>query len=191
MSETAGPGDGSGWTRFLPLIVFLVIGSLFGGYLIATQYFGYQRDALPSALIDDPVPDTPLEPLFEDRPGLETAALRAPGVKIVNVWASWCGPCRVEHPFLMELAAEGVPIHGVNYKDQPGAAKSFLAELGDPYVAVGQDRSGRAGVEWGVYGVPETFVIDGEGRIVYKHVGPIQNDDLDRRIRPAIAAAGG
>jgi cytochrome c biogenesis protein CcmG/thiol:disulfide interchange protein DsbE len=91
----------------------------------------------------------------------------------------------------MELAAQGVEIHGINYKDQPGAALGFLAELGDPYAAIGQDGSGRAGVEWGVYGVPETFVIDGEGRIVHKHVGPIQNDDLETKILPAIEAAGG
>ena len=191
MSGETLPEEGRGWMRFLPLLIFLAVGFLFGGYLIATQFFGYQRDTLPSALIDRPVPDTPLEPLFEDRPGLDMAALRGPGVKVVNVWASWCGPCRVEHPFLMELAASGVAVHGINYKDQPAAAKGFLAELGDPYVAVGTDRQGRAGVEWGVYGVPETFIVDGEGRIVYKHVGPIQNDDLDTKIRPAIVAAGG
>jgi cytochrome c biogenesis protein CcmG/thiol:disulfide interchange protein DsbE len=163
--------------------------ALFGGYLIATQFFGYDRNVLPSALIDAPVPETPLEPLHADRSGLDPAALRGPGVKVVNVWASWCGPCRVEHPHLMALAEAGVEIHGINYKDQPEAAKGFLAELGDPYVAIGQDRNGRAGIEWGVYGVPETFIVDGEGRIVYKHVGPIQNDDLDRKILPAIARA--
>lgn len=182
---------GSGWMRFLPLIVFLAMGALFGGYLIATQFFGYERDRLPSALIGTPVPDTPLPPLFADRPGLDPAALSGPGVKVVNVFASWCGPCRVEHPFLMTLAEEGVEIHGVNYKDQPEAAKGFLRELGDPYAAVGRDATGRAGVEWGVYGVPETFVVDGDGRIVLKHVGPIKDGDLDAVIRPAIREAAG
>ena len=184
-----GEGAGGGWLRFLPLILFLALGTLFGGYLIATQFFGYERDSLPSALIDRPVPETALPPLFEERPGLDPALLRAPGVKLVNVWASWCGPCRVEHPELMRLAEAGVPIHGLNYKDEPQAARGFLEELGDPYQAVGRDPSGRAGVEWGVYGVPETFVIDGDGRIVLKHVGPIQNDDLETIILPAIAAA--
>jgi cytochrome c biogenesis protein CcmG/thiol:disulfide interchange protein DsbE len=188
MSDAAQE-EGRGWMRFLPLILFVILGLMMGGYLIATQYFGYQRDVLPSALIDRPVPDTPLPALYDDRPGLDMAALAGPGLKVVNVWASWCGPCRVEHPFLMALAEEGVAIHGINYKDEPAAAKRFLADLGDPYVAVGQDRNGRAGVEWGVYGVPETFIVDGEGRIVYKHVGPIQNDDLDTKIRPALAAA--
>ena len=112
-------------------------------------------------------------------------------VYVVEFWATWCGPCRVEHPFLMQLAAEGVQIHGFNYKDTPGQARAFLDELGDPYTRVGEDRTGRAGIEWGVYGVPETFVINGDGMIVYKHVGPIQNRDLETRIRPAIEAAGG
>ena len=112
-------------------------------------------------------------------------------VIVIDIWASWCGPCRVEHPFLMQLAAEGVDLRGFNYKDAPDQAKAFLSQLGDPYTAIGADQSGRAGIEWGVYGVPETFVINGEGRIIYKHVGPIQNRDLDNKIRPAIVAAGG
>jgi cytochrome c biogenesis protein CcmG/thiol:disulfide interchange protein DsbE len=110
-------------------------------------------------------------------------------VKLVNIWASWCGPCRIEHPALMQLAAEGVTLHGINHRDEPANARGFLAELGDPFTLVGVDRTGRAGVEWGVYGVPETFVINGRGEIVYKHVGPIQGSDLEKRIRPAIARA--
>jgi cytochrome c biogenesis protein CcmG/thiol:disulfide interchange protein DsbE len=89
----------------------------------------------------------------------------------------------------MELAAQGVAIHGMNHRDEPGAAQGFLAELGDPYQRIGVDRSGRASVEWGVYGVPETFVINGRGEITYKHVGPIQAGDLEARILPAIRAA--
>ena len=185
------PESGRNWTRFVPLALFLAIGALFGGYLIATQYFGYERDTLPSELVGRAVPDTALPPLYDGRPGLDPALLKGPGVKLVNIWASWCGPCRVEHPALMRLAADGVTIHGLNYKDEPTAARGFLAELGDPYEGVGRDSSGRASIEWGVYGVPETFVVDGEGRIVYKHVGPIANDDLERRILPAIAEAGG
>ena len=179
----------TGWGRFAPLIIFLSLAALFGGYLLATNFFGYQRDALPSALIDKPAPPTDLPALFPDGAGITHADLTAPGVKLVNVWASWCGPCRVEHPYLMQLQAEGVTILGLNYRDTPEQATAFLRELGDPYASIGVDRTGRAGVEWGVYGVPETFVIDGEGRIVFKHVGPIQNRDLDARIRPAIEQA--
>ncbi len=184
-----GEARGAFWTRFTPLILFLAFAALFGGYLLATNFFGYQRDALPSALIDKPAPATELPALLVDGAGITPADLTAPGVKLVNVWASWCGPCRVEHPHLMRLEAEGATILGLNYRDTPEQAKAFLRELGDPYASIGVDRTGRAGVEWGVYGVPETFIVDGEGRIVYKHVGPIQARDLDARIRPAIAAA--
>lgn len=177
---------GSGWLRFLPALGFIAIAAAF--------WFGLTRkDAgeLPSTLIDKPAPATDLPALLPGKPGLEAAALKDGGVKLVNVWASWCGPCRVEHPFLMRLASSGVDIRGLNYKDAPDQAKAFLAGLGDPYAAIGADENGRAGIEWGVYGVPETFVINGEGRIIYKHVGPIQNDDLEKKIMPAIRAAGG
>ena len=177
--------------RFIPLIVFLFLAAIMGGFLIATQFFGYQRDTLPSALIDKPAPLVELPPLRDDGRGLTAEALTAPGVKVVNVWASWCGPCRLEHPALMELAERGVTVLGVNQRDRRDAALAFLRELGDPFDRVGVDADGRASVEWGVYGVPETFVVDGEGRIVFKHVGPIQNDDLERRILPAIEAARG
>lgn len=176
----------SGLLRFLPVVGFLAVAGAF--------WFGLAREDasdLPSTLIDKPAPLTDLPPLYEGRPGLDASALADGKVKLVNVWASWCGPCRVEHPFLMQLAAAGVDIRGFNYKDAPSQAKSFLSDLGDPYTAVGADTSGRAGIEWGVYGVPETFVINGAGRIVYKHVGPIQNDDLEKRIMPAIEAAKG
>ena len=177
---------GAGLIRFLPVVVFIAIAAAF--------YFGLSREdgqVLPSTFIDKPAPATDLPPLLDDKPGLSSASLADGGVKLVNIWASWCGPCRVEHPFLMQLAEEGVDVRGFNYKDARGQAKTFLQQLGDPYTAVGADPSGRAGIEWGVYGVPETFVINGEGRIVYKHVGPIQNRDLDQKIRPAIAAAAG
>jgi cytochrome c biogenesis protein CcmG/thiol:disulfide interchange protein DsbE len=98
-------------------------------------------------------------------------------------------PCRVEHPRLAELAAMGLPVHGINYKDRQEGAEKFLAELGDPFTLIGVDRNGRAAIEWGVYGVPETFVIDGQGRIVYKHIGPIQGSDIERKILPAIEKA--
>jgi cytochrome c biogenesis protein CcmG/thiol:disulfide interchange protein DsbE len=117
------------------------------------------------------------------------ADLTSPGVKLVNFWASWCGPCRVEHPLLTALAAEGVPIVGVNYKDDPEKALGFLAELGDPYALIGADASGRTGLDWGIYGVPETFVIGPDGRVVLRFPGPLSPDVVEERIRPAIAAA--
>jgi cytochrome c biogenesis protein CcmG/thiol:disulfide interchange protein DsbE len=110
-------------------------------------------------------------------------------VKLVNFWASWCAPCRVEHPVLEDLAADGLPIIGVNYKDDPEKALGFLAELGDPYTAVGADPEGRTGLDWGLYGVPETFVIDSDGTVLLRHPGPITRDVLDRRIMPAIDEA--
>jgi cytochrome c biogenesis protein CcmG/thiol:disulfide interchange protein DsbE len=165
-------------------VIVLAFGAL------AWTMLGRDKDTLPSVLIDRPAPDMDLPPLIEGGEGLTTAMLQADGVKLVNVWASWCGPCRVEHPELMRLEEMGVTIHGLNYKDEPRNAKAFLEELGDPYATVGVDDRGRAGIEWGVYGVPETFVIDAEGRIAFKHVGPIQNDDLEKRILPALRAAG-
>jgi cytochrome c biogenesis protein CcmG/thiol:disulfide interchange protein DsbE len=189
------PDDGSpargGLSRFAPLLAFLVIGGLFAGYLIASQFFGYDRDTLPSTLIGSPAPTVALPPLEEGAPTIDAEALRAPGVKLVNVWASWCVPCRVEHPFLVDLATAGVTVFGINYRDTPANARGFLEEMGDPFARIGTDRTGRAGVEWGVYGVPETFVIDGEGVIVFKHVGPLQRDVLENKLWPAIRAAGG
>ncbi|MGI9419208.1 MAG: DsbE family thiol:disulfide interchange protein [Geminicoccaceae bacterium] len=153
----------------LPIIVFLIIGAGLG--------IGLTRDpsTLPSALIDKPVPSFDLPPLDAggiDKPGLASGDL-AGKVQLVNVFASWCGPCRVEHPVLMKLARDGVPVQALNYKDNPEDAARFLNELGDPYERIGVDRNGRTGIEWGVYGVPETFVIDAEGKIRHKHVGPI------------------
>lgn len=150
-----------------------------------------ERQALPSALIAKPVPQMDLPSLHPGGENLSTAVLQRPGVKIVNIWASWCGPCRIEHPELMKLAeTTGVPVYGINYKDDPDKARAFLKQLGDPFAIVGEDETGRMGIEWGVYGVPETFVIDGEGRIAYKHVGPIQVDDLEKRVLPAMRKAG-
>ncbi len=183
---TAKTGGGFRLLHALPVAVFALV-----AVAAYSVMFEDDKDVLPSTFIDKPAPATDLPPLFDDRPGLVAADFADGEVKLVNVWASWCGPCRVEHPKLMQLQAEGVDLRGFNYKDAPSQAKAFLRELGDPYSAIGKDESGRAGIEWGVYGVPETFVIDGKGRIVYKHVGPIQNDDLERKIRPAMERAAG
>lgn len=187
MSTEPTRTDRSG--RMRPWMLLPVLGALL---LLSSLLVGLGRegaDVLPSALIDRPAPEFALEGLA-GRPGLATADLIGDGeVKLVNVFASWCAPCRVEHPWIEALAAEGITVHGINYKDDPANAEAFLAELGNPYTRIGADTSGRTGIEWGVYGVPETFVLDGRGRIVYRHVGPIQAGDVERRIMPAIAEA--
>lgn len=165
----------------LPVAVFLVI----GGFL----YVGLSLNPgnIPSALISEPVPEFSLPPLEGYERGLSSEDLGHGEVSLVNVFASWCGPCRVEHPLLMRLDAEGiVPVYGINYKDRPKDAVAWLAELGDPYTLIGADRDGRVSIDWGVYGVPETFVIDRQGRIAYKHIGPIMPRDLNDKILPLI-----
>jgi cytochrome c biogenesis protein CcmG, thiol:disulfide interchange protein DsbE len=163
----------------IPIIVFAAVGI---GLAV-----GLTRDpsTLPSALVDRPVPEFEL-PGLEGGDGLSSKDLRG-RVTLVNVFASWCVPCRVEHPVLMRLAEEGVPIYGINYKDPPDQAQAWLAELGNPFQKIGADRSGRVGIEWGVYGVPETFVVDAEGRIRHRHAGPIQARDLEQTLRPILA----
>ncbi|HET7408858.1 MAG TPA: DsbE family thiol:disulfide interchange protein [Paracoccaceae bacterium] len=176
--------------------LWMLIPALGAAMVLAVFMLGLQREnvmVLPSPLIDEPVPEFALDPLREGQPGLTTADLTAPGVKLVNVWASWCGPCRAEHGQLMALAGRGIPLYGINYKDEPANATAFLDELGDPFERIGADTTGRTGIEFGVYGVPETFVVDGSGTIVYKHVGPIMPKDVERYILPAVeeARAGG
>ena len=177
--------------------LWMLVPVLGAAAVLAVFLLGLQRPDggrnLPSTLIGEPVPEFELPPLYADQPGLTTADMKKPGVKLVNVWASWCVPCRAEHPMLVNLAGRGITIHGINYKDREDAAKKFIADLGNPFDLIGADRSGRVGIEWGVYGVPETFVVDGQGRIVYKHIGPIQGDDIEEKILPAVekARAGG
>ena len=142
------------------------------------------EQALPSTMQGRAAPEVSVTPLGSGSL-LSQADMTAPGVKLVNFWASWCQPCRVEHPMLEKLAAEGVVIHGVNYKDKPEAALGLLAELGNPYAKIGAD-SGRMALNWGVYGVPETYVIDGRGMVVLRWAGPITADVLERVIRPAL-----
>lgn len=171
------------WLALLPPLMFAALGVAF--------YVGLSReepDALPSVLAGKPAPVlnvTPLEgyrlPTQED--------IVAPGVKLVNFWASWCPPCRAEHPTLMALASSGVEIVGINQNDAPANAQGFIANLGNPYVAVGQDRNGRHSIDWGVYGLPETFVLDADGQIVFRFAGPITKRILEEKIRPVMEAA--
>lgn len=169
----------------LPPLIFLVFA--------AVAWVGLRRDnpeELPSALVGRPAPSVDRLTALRPDPAPTAADLAAPGVKLVNFFASWCGPCRIEHPELKALADAGVPIIGINYKDQPADALGFLADLGDPYRQVGADESGRTALDWGIYGVPETFVIDGNGRILLRFPGPLTPDVVASRIRPAMDAAG-
>ena len=170
----------------LPPLAFLLFA--------AVAYVGLRREnpgELPSALLGKPAPEIGRTVALRSDAAPTDADLRAPGVKLVNFWASWCGPCRVEHPLLSALAAEGVPVIGVNYKDKPENALGFLGELGDPYAQVGADPSGRVGLDWGIDGVPETFVIDGDGTILLRFPGPLSPDVIEARVRPAIEKARG
>ena len=142
---------------------------------------------LPSAREGGPAPAVTLTALG-DQPVPNDADLQAPGVKLVNFWASWCQPCRAEHPVLEQLQTEGVVIYGVNYKDKPADALGFLAEMGNPYTGIGAD-AGRMALDWGLYGVPETYVIDGNGVVVLRLAGPITAAILTETIRPAMAKA--
>lgn len=180
--------------------LWMLIPALGAAAVLAVFLLGLQREDggrnLPSTLIGKPTPEFELPPLYAGEPGLSTADMTAPGVKLVNVWASWCVPCRVEHAQITRLAEMGIPVYGMNYKDTEEGAKKFLAELGNPFTLIGTDRNGRAAIEWGVYGIPETFVVDDQGRIVYKQIGAITSAVLEKKILPAVekakeAGAGG
>lgn len=178
------------WLVALPLLVFCGLAVLF--------WFGL-RDGdpsrIPSALIGRPAPTTPLPPVAELTrdgqviPGLDQATFKQQ-VTVLNVWASWCVPCHDEAPLLMVLARDSrIRIVGINYKDAPDNARRFLGRYGNPFSAVGADTNGRAAIEWGVYGVPETFVIDRNGIITYKLIGQITPDNLESALKPAIEKA--
>ena len=173
-----------GWSRSLlfgPAAVFL------GVVLAFVAGLGRDPNVLPSPLIGKPVPEFSLPPVKGRSLGLATGDLKGE-VSLVNVFASWCVACREEHPVLMRLRERGtVPIHGLNYKDKPEDAGRWLDQMGDPYTRTGADLAGQVGIDWGVYGVPETFVIDPQGRIAFKHVGPITPEILADVILPLVA----
>ncbi len=150
--------------------------------------FGLRRDPslLPSTLIGKPVPDFNLAPVRAGEPGLASRDLRG-GPRLLNAFASWCVSCKLEHPILLALKAQGVPIDGLDWKDTPAAGGAYLAKEGDPYARVGSDPTGRAGIDLGVAAVPETFVVDGAGVVRYKHVGPISPDDWNNTLEPLMA----
>ena len=195
-SSSGGPGrkpkKGFGFV-VAPLIVFTLLAIAFA-YSLTTG----DPSKLPSALIGKPVPETAFAPLKGLRVnGTQMAGFSSDDLKradndvtVVNFWASWCRPCVEEHPFLIELVKRtGAPLYGINYKDEAPAARRFIGRYGNPYARVGVDPLGRNAIEWGVYGMPETFVVDAEGRIAYKHVGPISQDSLENQMIPAIEKA--
>lgn len=167
----------------LPVLIFLVV----AGYFL--WGLGPERDPknIPSVMIDKPTPSFDLAAVPGlDAPGLATADLAQGQVVMVNFFASWCVPCRAEHPFLTALVEEtGVPLYGINHRDKPEDAAAWLAELGNPYTRIGAD-PGRAAVEWGVTGVPETFIVDAAGRIRYHHRGPLVPDVIEQQVRPLL-----
>jgi len=175
----------------LPLALFLALAALFF-YRLGTG----DPSRIPSALIGRPAPDTNLAPLpgLVARDGTPLPGLSAAGFKgavtLVNVWASWCVPCHDEAPLLDALSADKrIRIVGINYKDQPDNARRFLGRYGNPFAAAGTDGNGRASMEWGVYGVPETFIVGRDGNIAYKLVGPITEANLDKVLKPEIEKA--
>ncbi len=172
----------------LPLAVFLAAAGFFLWGLDPER----DPSEIPSALVGAPAPAFELGPIpGSGGQGLATVDLVGQGPTLVNVWASWCVPCRAEHEVLTQLAEErGVRLVGIDYKDKPDDALAYLAELGDPYERIGADREGRVGIDWGISGVPETFVVDGEGQVVYRHVGPIAPAQVEEDILPALERAG-
>ncbi|HEX4741812.1 MAG TPA: DsbE family thiol:disulfide interchange protein [Caulobacteraceae bacterium] len=167
-------------------LVFLAPVVVFAGVMVAFALgLGHDPSVLPSTLIGKPVPAFSLPPVRPGDGGLASPQLASGGgPRLLNAFASWCVACRVEHPLLLGLKAQGVPIDGLDWKDKSADAEKYLTQQGDPYQRVGNDESGRAGIDLGVAGVPETFVVDGHGRVRYKQVGPITPDDWTRTIQP-------
>lgn len=176
------------WLALLPLVVAVALFALFAGWSL-------KRDPAfkPDAMVGQPIPETVLPMLEGDTAGPGNLDLKTAGVgrpMLVNVFASWCAPCRIEHPKLLALKARGVAVVGVAYKDDPIATRAFLDELGDPFTMVLVDREGRAGLDLGVSGVPETFAVDAMGRIVAKASGPLLTQaDVDRLVEALDAPA--
>ncbi|HQT52024.1 MAG: DsbE family thiol:disulfide interchange protein [Phenylobacterium sp.] len=156
----------SRWLAAMPLIALVALALLFGLFALK-----HDPRVEPQALVGKPIPDLVLPTLDDGRPVRLREAARGP--LLVNIFASWCAPCEIEHPVLVEMKAQGVPVVGIAYKDAPDNTKAFLNRLGDPYVARLVDRDGRGGIELGVTGVPETYLVGADGMILAKHTGPL------------------
>jgi cytochrome c biogenesis protein CcmG, thiol:disulfide interchange protein DsbE len=166
----------------IPLVVSLL--------LVIVLSIGLTKDPsiLPSPFIGKPAPHFEL-PTLEDPTRRISSADFANKAVLVNVWATWCGGCRQEHPFLLQLKQSGaIPIYGINWRDTPSEARRWLQQLGDPYVASGDDRDGRVGIDWGVYGAPETFLIGADGTVLHKHLGPLSRAVWEQDFVPLLGA---
>jgi cytochrome c biogenesis protein CcmG, thiol:disulfide interchange protein DsbE len=173
-------------------LLFLLPAAAFAVLIVAFA-MGLHHDPslLPSALIDRPAPSFDLPGLYAPAKGLARNDL-GPGITLINFFASWCAPCRDEQPALMRLARQpGITLDGIAYKDEPADARRFLDQLGDPYRRIGVDQDGTTAINFGVYGVPETYVVDSTGRIRYRQVGPLNSADVETKILPLIAGIAG
>ncbi|MCW8058157.1 MULTISPECIES: DsbE family thiol:disulfide interchange protein [Agrobacterium] len=186
----------TGRTRYalalLPLLLFGGFALIAGKMLYDQDVNGLDISAIPSALIGTKAPALSLPPLEgSNLPALTDTAIKG-RLTLVNVFASWCIPCRQEHPLLQELAKdERITVVGINYKDKQDNALRFLGELGNPFAAIGVDPNGKAAIDWGVYGIPESYLVGADGTILYKKVGPFDARSVERDLLPAIAAAAG
>lgn len=186
-AEARGPsGRSPRFLAFVPLAAFVALAAVFMLQLLS----GRDVSSIPSALIGQPAPVTKLPPLDGiSMPGIDSAQFDGK-VTVLNVWASWCLPCREEQPVLMALAEDKrFGLVGLNHKDRPDNARNFLLGYGNPFSAIGVDESGRSGIEWGVYGVPETFVVGKDGKIAFKHVGPLSAEQARSELLPQIEKA--
>jgi len=177
--------------RFGPALPLLIFAALAGLFWYALQ--GGDPSLLPSAMIGKPVPNFALPPIEglaadgKEVPGFASSDLAQGEPTLVNVFASWCVECQVEHPMLLALAEEpGIRLYGIDYKDDMASARRFLGRYGNPYARVGADSSGRTAIDFGVYGVPETYVVTGDGKIAYRHVGPLTKDAIKHEILPLL-----
>jgi cytochrome c biogenesis protein CcmG/thiol:disulfide interchange protein DsbE len=193
MSETASQSSATRSRRFIVLVPLMLFAGLTALFLIRLN--AGDPSLIPSALIGHPVPQTTLPPIAALKrdgatvPGIDPASFKG-AVSVVNVWASWCVPCHDEAPLLMQLSQDQrLRVIGINYKDDADNARRFLGRYGNPFAAAGADQNGRAAIEWGVYGVPETFVIGRDARIAYKLVGPITTENFQSILVPQIDKA--
>lgn len=167
----------------IPPLAFAAVAGLFFGGL----YWG-DGDSLPSALIGKLAPAVPAGALT-GREHLTDADLTTGEVTVVNFWASWCPPCRAEHPTLMEMQSEGIRLAGINFRDEEANALSYLTDEGDPFFAHGFDPRGRTSIDWGVTAPPETFIVDGDGTVLFRFAGPLVGSDYEQRFRPELDKA--
>ena len=163
---------------------------IFAGFvaMAAVGMFRDDPDGLPSTLIGQAAPGVP-EAALEEFPAATAEMLAGADVTLVNFWASWCPPCRAEHPTLLEMEAAGLPIIGINFKDQAGTAAAYLIEDDNPFIGVGFDPQGRTAIDWGVTAPPETFILDGQGKVLFRFAGPLVGSDFEQRFLPALREA--